>query len=249
MSSPQLPPSPPAPVAMVVRDFFDLDEYEYAARISAYSTARLKKQEIVKTQQQYAACWSIGAGIGAAPFAFGVPLVVSAYGGRRRYVADKKLALIRRELSRRGVDLHKLRKRDVAIPLLAGMAGMGVTVGVDELALQSSYTLFAGAGLPSGAAAAHALAGDSSAAVGGAVHGAVEQVREMALGAAGAAHGMMPGSAEAAQNLAQNTNWVPTRSMSGAVGYHAGMALGQATETLAAGLAARAGVDAALNRM
>lgn len=104
---------------MHISEVFTFKESEYRERISHYTTERLRKQEVVKTRQDFAAAASIGSGIGAAAFTFGASLTLTGYGARRMYVATKKLELIQAELLKRGIELHKLQKRDFLIPAVA----------------------------------------------------------------------------------------------------------------------------------
>ncbi|PHH76813.1 hypothetical protein CDD80_1191 [Ophiocordyceps camponoti-rufipedis] len=126
---------------MTVGDFFSFSEAEYKTRIAHYTTQRLQQQEILKTRQRISSSFSIVSGIGAAPVSGGATLAVSAYGGRRLHVARKKLRLIEAELLKRGQPLHKLQKRDVIIPVTAGVAGAGLGFGIDELALAAPHTI------------------------------------------------------------------------------------------------------------
>lgn len=63
----------------------------------------------------------------------GLTLGVSAYGMRRYFVAKEKLTIIREELTKRGVPLHDMTKRDAAIPLGASAVGMGLGAGMGHL--------------------------------------------------------------------------------------------------------------------
>lgn len=71
--------------------------------------------------------------LGADQLTAGLTLGVSAHGMRRYYVAKEKLTIIREELTKRGVPLHDMTKRDAAIPLGASAVGMGVGAGVSHL--------------------------------------------------------------------------------------------------------------------
>jgi hypothetical protein len=218
---------------MVIRDFFDFDEVEYKHRISAYDTQRLREQEVVKTRQHTAALCSMTAGAAGALPTGGGSLLLTAYGGRRLYVASKKLELIEAELRSRDVALHELQKRDILIPGIAALVGAGVGLGLDEVATTATNTIPMGTGLPHGSSIAQALATSSGDTLGGAAHGAMEQLHEMGNAILDSTNGI-----PAAQDLAQNTVWVPVQSVSTAVGFHGGMVIAQAAEKGAASLAA-----------
>nr|RBQ86907.1 hypothetical protein FVER53263_20942 [Fusarium verticillioides] len=125
---------------MTIGGFFDFDKPEYAHRISYYDTDRLRKQEIIKTRQITAGIVSShirGWGAVACP---GGTLVLSAIAIRRVYVAESQLNLIRAELKKRDVPLHKLQKRDILIPLGACAAGMDVGHVFDQAAIHVTHT-------------------------------------------------------------------------------------------------------------
>ncbi|KAH7232457.1 hypothetical protein B0J15DRAFT_432847, partial [Fusarium solani] len=218
---------------MVIWDFFDFDEAEYKYRISCYDTHRLRKQEVVKTRQHSAALCSMATGFAGAVPTGGGSLVLTAYGSRRLYVARKKLYLIRAELCSRDVALHELQKRDVLIPVTASLVGAGVGFGLDEMATAATNIIPMEQGLPSGSSFTQALATDSGDTLSGAAHGAMAQVREMGNAVLNSTNGI-----PAAQDLAQQTVWVPAHSVPEAVGFHGGMVVAQAAEKGAASLAA-----------
>jgi hypothetical protein len=125
-------------------DTFEFDEGEYARQISnelKYPTHSLKQNEVVKHRQHISACASTGAGIGLAPFTFGLSLLGSAYGARRLYIANKKLEIIQAELTRREVALHTPTKRDFIIPFSISMATLGLGAGADAVAVHATSQL------------------------------------------------------------------------------------------------------------
>lgn len=219
---------------MTIGDFFDFSETEYARRISFYLTDRLRNQEVVKTRQQAAAMCSIGTGVAGAIPSGGGTLLLSAYGSRRLYVAQAKLKLIRAELTKRGVALHELQKRDVLIPFAASIVGMGVGVGLEDAATAVTNTVPMAAGLPSGSSVTQALATNSGDTISGAAHGIAQQAREMGHAILDANNGI-----PAAQDLAMQTTWVSATSAQEAVGFHTGMGAMQATEKGVASLASK----------
>jgi hypothetical protein len=111
---------------MAFKDFFHLNEYKYAKRISKYSNTHLQKQDVVKLRQFFAGALSLGSGIGAAPSTCGTTLLVSGYGVRRINVAYRKLKLIQSELLSRGITPHEMTKRDFFIPIAAFIVSIGV---------------------------------------------------------------------------------------------------------------------------
>jgi hypothetical protein len=136
-------------------DTFSFEESEYASKISKYSLTELKKQEVIKHRQHVSASASIGGGIGVAPFTMGLTLIGSAYGGRRLYIASKKLEMIRAELEKREVELYKPTKRDFFIPLGVSMATLGLGAGVDSLASHATSTVAAHVAAQHGTQAVH----------------------------------------------------------------------------------------------
>lgn len=111
--------------------FFGLSSTQYRSRLKEAELKDLKKQEIVKTRTRIAAGITVYLGILSAFPSYGGSLVMSAVQARRLRVAHRKLALIREELERRGVDLHELRLRDVAIPVTGIAVGTGVGMGLE----------------------------------------------------------------------------------------------------------------------
>ncbi|KAF9760739.1 uncharacterized protein BKA55DRAFT_544803 [Fusarium redolens] len=208
---------------MTIGDFFDFDKTEYAHRISHYDLDRLRKQEIVKTRQITAAFCSAQIGTLTALATSGGTFLLSAIGFRRLHVAESKLKLIRAELKKRDVPLHKLQKRDVLIPLGACAVGFGVGHGFDEAAIHVTHTF--APGLFPGDSVAHAFSMNPGDSISGAAHGAAQQLHEM-----GHAIMSLDNGVSAAQDLARVAISVPQTSVEEAVGFHAGMVAMQAAE-------------------
>lgn len=215
---------------MVVKDFFHFKEDEYRERISLYDTERLVKQEVVKLRAGIAGGTSIATGAGLAVLTGGASLLASGYGSRRLYVAHKKGKLIEAELLKRGIKPHELNKWDVIIPVGAGLTGMGIGLGVNEIASAATNTAIAGAYVPTGGSALHAVVADPAQALHGAVAGATEQTHEMAFAAHNIDFGIVPGSDMSHEALVSATTWVVNPSAANAVGFHAGMLLAQGVE-------------------
>lgn len=180
-------------------------ESEYKERISHYETERLRKQEVVKTRQEFSAAATIGSGIGGAAFTCGASLAMTGYGARRMYVAKKKLELIQAELSKRGIELHKVQKRDFFIPAAAHLLGGVVGFGLDEVVMGATNTIPLGEHIPTGASAIHEVLTNPHEALQGVVSGIEEQGREMWLAVNGATNGVIPGSDLSSEILAAHT--------------------------------------------
>lgn len=118
---------------MGLHDTFDFDEVAYRKKCAERPTSKLQEEEIRKLRQHFAASASMAMGLGHAVHTAGLTLGVSAWGLRRYYIAKEKLLLIREELTRRGVPLHDMTKRDAAIPLGASLAGMGLGAAMGHL--------------------------------------------------------------------------------------------------------------------
>lgn len=111
--------------------FFGLSTTRYREKLKSARPEDLKKQEVVKTRARLACTWSIISGFVSAHFTFGGSLLVSGIGGRKWRVADRKLGMIRKELTSRGVPLHKLDLKDVGITLVGVAAGTAAGAGID----------------------------------------------------------------------------------------------------------------------
>lgn len=173
---------------MGLHDTFDFDEAAYRQKCAERPTDKLQEEEIKKLRQHFAASASMAIGLSHAVHTAGLTLGVSAWGLRRYFVAKEKLEIIREELTRRGVPLHDMEKRDAAIPLGASLAGMGLGAGIGHLVGDVIATPDVPVPGPSGAgsvlhfvqtdpdAAAHGFAqglADQANAVGQAIHGAI----------------------------------------------------------------------------
>jgi len=128
---------------MGIGDFFHFDESEFAHELKRWSLSKLRTQEVVRTRQIISSGATIGGGLGAAPFTFGLSLLGSAYGGRRLYVVKKKLELIQAELADRNIELYEPSGKDFLIGFLPSVAAMGLGVGVDALASHATSTVAA----------------------------------------------------------------------------------------------------------
>ncbi|KAJ3540777.1 hypothetical protein NM208_g4911 [Fusarium decemcellulare] len=217
---------------MTIWDFFEFDQKEYAQRISHYDTTRLREQEVVKTRQHSAAVCSMVSGVAGAALSGGGTLILSAYGTRRYHVASEKLEAIQAELTKRGIPLHQVQKRDYLIPITASCISFGVGLGVEEIAMGVTNTLPMASGLPTGSSVTQALTTNSGATITGVAHGMLEQGREVGNAILNANNGI-----PASQDLARATVWVPAGSAQEATGFQAGMATMQTVEKGGASLA------------
>lgn len=206
---------------MGLHDTFDFDEPAYIAKTAARPTHVLQEEEIKKLRQHFAASCSIGAGVGHSLHSAGISLGVSAFGLRRLVVARRKLAIIRAELTRRGVPLHDPTKRDAAIPVAAALAGMGLGAEIGHLV----GGLVPTPDLPPGTHLDQAgnVVGDVGGATEGFVHGVADQASVVGHAVQAEVAGVLAGhvSAEAAAGAASDGH---------AVGYVAGILAAKKTE-------------------
>jgi len=135
---------------MGLKDTFVFDEAEYTARMAGESDLELKKREVVKIRQRYSSSAKVVTGVGMTHATGGASLLTSAHGARQHNIAEQKLAIVQKELQKRNIKLHEMRKRDVVIPIASFYVGFGlglglapgveevVTVGIDQLVDSSS---------------------------------------------------------------------------------------------------------------
>ncbi|KAK0617595.1 beta subunit of N-acylethanolamine-hydrolyzing acid amidase-domain-containing protein [Immersiella caudata] len=177
---------------MGLQDTLHFDREAYQRKLTARSTADLRKHEVIKTRQQVSAGTAMASGIGLAIFTLGKSLTVTAYGARRMYVADGKLELIKAELRRRGEELHTIRASDVFVPVGISVATLGVSAGLDGFldgaTAHLHHAIDSAAAGHSTQAVAEAVLGDPGQFLHGAVDGIGKQAHEVAsfLHAAGA---------------------------------------------------------------
>jgi len=126
---------------MGLRDTFNFDSDKYARHLKEYSDRELKKKHHQKCLQIIACNFSVGAGIGAAPFTCGLTLASSAYSFRQVDVLTSQKKLIEEECRTRKISVPQERKRDLAIGFGVGVgsAGLGaaIPVGVEWLSGQA----------------------------------------------------------------------------------------------------------------
>lgn len=182
----------------------------------------------MKTRQSFSSSYTIGAGIGGAPFTLGFTLGLSAYGLRVNRVASAKRQIIEQELTKRNIGLHVLRKRDFLIPLSTGMLTSAVGFGINELAMVGTNTIAMDAALPPDASASQIIQNPVDVLSDG-LDGMQEQGQEMAWAVG-------QGSDLSESALAANTTWVPSPSNANTVGFYYGMVAAQKAEAAAAGI-------------
>lgn len=219
---------------MVISDFIDFDEHEYANRISQYDTERLFKQEVRKVRQQVSAGTSAGLGLVTAVFTAGLSLVTSAIGVRRLYVAAVKLELIKKELTRRGFPLYDTRMRDVLIPVTTSLLTLGVGTGLEQFALDATSIGTTGTSFSSGSSSRMLSqpAGDTFDSF---TTGFREQLQE--IGGVFSQHDAATQALITQDTVTQSPGGQPA---AGASGYHLGMLVAQHAETKGAAEAAGA---------
>ncbi|KAF3765215.1 hypothetical protein M406DRAFT_331524 [Cryphonectria parasitica EP155] len=209
---------------MGLHDIFDFDEPAYRAKCAERSTPKLQEEEIRKLRQHFATSASIALGLSHAVQTAGLTVGVSAFGLRRYWIAKQKLAIIREELTRRGVALHDMTKRDAGIPLGASLAGMGLGAGVGHLV--GDVVAAPDVPLPGphggGGAALHLVNANPE----DAVHGFVQGLSDQANAVGQAIHGAV--LSHGAEQLVTSAS---AEAGSGhAVGYAAGLAAAKKME-------------------
>ena len=118
---------------MRLEEVFEFDEAEYAKRVGSYTTAHLKEQERIKVRQSYKAVAGAAAGGVATVLTGGATFLHPAYAIRQGDVAEKKLDLIRAELTKRGVQHHKPDGDDEDAALLGALGGSLAVEGMDGI--------------------------------------------------------------------------------------------------------------------
>lgn len=212
---------------MGLHDTFDFDEAAYRAKCAERPTPKLQEEEVKKLRQHFAASASMALGLSHAVQTAGLTLGVSAWGLRRYFIAKEKLAIIREELTKRGVPLHDMSKRDAAIPLGATAVGMGLGAGIGHLvggAIAAPDVPVPIPGHSGGGAAMHLLQADPEAAA----HGFAQGIAEQANAVGHAVHGTILG-----HGAEQVMHAAVTEGASGhTVGYAAGIMAAKKMEEL-----------------
>lgn len=212
---------------MGLHDTFDFDEAAYRAKCAERPTIKLQEEEIRKLRQHFAASASMGIGLSHAVQTAGLTLGVSAFALRRYYVAKEKLAIIREELTKRGVPLHDMSKRDAFIPLGTAAVGLGVGAGISHLVAGT----IAAPDVPvpgphGGSLAMHYIQDDPEAAA----HGFAQGITDQANAVGQAAHGALLG-----HGVEQVVTQTGAEGVSGhAVGYAAGIMAAKKMEEMLA---------------
>lgn len=212
---------------MGLHDTFDFDEVAYRAKCAERPTSKLQVEEVKKLRQHFAASASMAIGLSHAVQTAGLTLGVSAFGLRRYYIAKEKLAIIREELTKRGVPLHDMSKRDAAIPLGATAVGMGLGAGIGHLVGGAIATPDVPVPIPGqggGGYAMHLLEANPEAAA----HGFAQGITDQANAVGHAVHGTILG-----HGAEQVMHAAATEGASGhTVGYAAGIMAAKKMEEL-----------------
>lgn len=214
---------------MGLHDTFDFDEAAYRAKCAERPTSKLQVEEVKKLRQHFAASASMAIGLSHAVQTAGLTLGVSAWGLRRYFIAKEKLGIIREELTKRGVPLHDMSKRDAAIPLGASAVGMGLGAGISHLVAGAIAPPDVPVPLPGqhgGSAALHFIQADPDAAA----HGFAQGMTDQANAVGHAVHGAVLG-----HGAEQVMHAAATEGASGhTVGYAAGIMAAKKMEEMLA---------------
>lgn len=116
--------------------FLGLSSNKYRAKLRGQTNQELQAQEINEMRRLFSCAYGVCGGIATSFFTCGGTLVVAAVSGREWRVADRKLEMIREELTSRGIPIHELEAKYVVIPLAGCLLGSAVGIGVDEVAGQ-----------------------------------------------------------------------------------------------------------------
>lgn len=241
---------------MGYHEFFGFDNTAYRAKLVAYSKNKsqhneIQKREVEKIRQVYGAVSKISLGGAAAFFTGGATLVGSGIGMRQCSIAAQKLEIIQNVMNENNIPFHKEQKRDMVIPMLISLVGvgtgLGVGLGMEEIAAagvnqaaEAGVHAAAHAGAEATIQTAAAHPGDF---IQGAIHGAVSQVEQTASV-------LLPG--DMATNSAQEaiSNAVP---MTTGASFVNGMNIGYeglfAADKFVAAVASQKLVDAGLDKM
>ncbi|KAK7913845.1 hypothetical protein PG985_011548 [Apiospora marii] len=111
-------------------DFVGLSSREYKAYLKSNSDEDLKTQEVTRLRGEFAACYSVGAGVGFAVLTSCGPLVFSAIALRKRELCKWKYDMIREELEVRNIPLDTTDWKDLLIPVATGLIGTNIGLGV-----------------------------------------------------------------------------------------------------------------------
>ncbi|KAI0467689.1 hypothetical protein F4859DRAFT_525117 [Xylaria cf. heliscus] len=167
---------------MPIQETLDFKSDDFRRIAANASTEWLRQHEVVATRKAVLSSYGVGASVSGAAATGGVSVLFAAYKTRSAYVATKKLKIIREELRKRNVELHKFSKsKDLLGPVAVGT--VGVMVGTEITGLFDGLTNIEqmGVGLPDGASPSTGLLNNPSEAING-VEGAIEQVFDSITG-------------------------------------------------------------------
>ena len=163
---------------MPIKETLGFDAETYQALAKSATTEWLQQQEVGATRKSVSSGYGLGAGIAGATATGGVLVLLAAYKGRSLGVAYRKLKIIRAELRRRQVALHKLEPTaDILRPIAVGALGTMIGLEIGDFVGDHSGLMEAAhaAHLPVDALPSTGLLDDPGAAAQGAA-GAIENL-------------------------------------------------------------------------
>lgn len=218
---------------MALKDLPKFNAAEYAKQLEAQPTAELKKREIRKKRQQWSGFFSVTGGVVGAIHSCGGTFAVSALGACRWSIASQKLALVRAELRRREIELHKTEIKDIAIPFISYGVGAGIGLGLHEVA-EVATNMDAPSCKWGFSSSAHstleAAIENPEDFADGVSSGIAENFNEMALAFQDIPDGILPGSESSKQTLIDHVTWHTAPSLEQAIGFKSGMSLAAVAE-------------------
>lgn len=114
---------------MGLRDVFHFKEEVYTAKVQSTPDARvLRKKHHMKTVLLISSSASVGIGIALAVPSFGLSLLGTSYSTRQIYVLNAQRDVIEAEFRRRGLEVPRTRKRDIAAGAALGVFSLGLVV-------------------------------------------------------------------------------------------------------------------------
>lgn len=123
---------------MGLRDVFHFKAEVYQSKVqSTKDTRTLRKKHHMKSVLLVSSGASVGIGIAFAFVTCGATLLGASYSGRQLYVLEKQRSIIEEEFRRRGLEIPRGRKRDVAAGVALGVLSLGLVIflpiGLHEL--------------------------------------------------------------------------------------------------------------------
>ncbi|KAI1163789.1 hypothetical protein F5B18DRAFT_618170 [Nemania serpens] len=170
---------------MPIQETLEFSSDEFRQVVAKASTEWLRHQEVIATRKRVLSGFGVSVGVGGAVNTGGVSVLFALYKSRSLYVAVRKLELIREELGKRNVELHKFSKsKDFLGPIAIGSVGVIIGAEIGDLIDGTTNIEQMGAGLPDGASPSTGLLDNPAEAAHGA-GGALEQIMDSITGDAG----------------------------------------------------------------